>query len=191
MAIFNPVWLVIFKTRMKCCFSVCLKFIHRELLVKTTFKLNLSKFQCHFLKMTSSDWWTFHLSWFYIIYLSHTPIYHQPRVGPCGGATTYYRKRGKKNPKVDWFWNKKFFCSTTTTRRFHVVSPSPRNFKFHITKFSHHQIFSSSNLLIIESFHYQIASIQLILGQRKHRKQVHFDELVNAFAVLKIIIERW
>ena len=41
LAIFSPVWLVMFKTRVKYCFSV-LGFIHRGLLVKTIPKLNFS-----------------------------------------------------------------------------------------------------------------------------------------------------
>ena len=67
------------------------------------------------------------------IYLSHTPICHQPRVGPRGGATTYYRKRRTENPKTYRSRDEKPLHPTTTTRRLHVVSPSPRSSKLHIT----------------------------------------------------------
>ena len=48
----------------------------------------------------------------------------------------------------------------TITRCFRIVLSSSRNFKFHIIKFFHHQIFS----------------IQLIFDQWKHWQQIRFNE---------------
>ena len=37
-----------------------------------------------------------------IIYLPHTPIFHQSRVGPCRKTTTSWNRQ-KKNSKICWF----------------------------------------------------------------------------------------
>ena len=102
--------------------------------------------------------------------MSHTPICHQPRVGPCGGATIYYRKRWKENPKAYWSCDEKPFHPTTTTRRFHVVLPSPRSLKLHITESPQYNWFLASENI--------------------DNRSALMNHLVNAFVALGVDIKR-
>ena len=68
------------------------------------------------------------------IYLSHTQICHQPRIGPCG-RTINSRNRRKKNPKIYLISKWKIFLFNNNNAAFSCHFVIITKLKFYIIKF--------------------------------------------------------